>query len=220
MCINRRTLYGRRWASESEKILSDILDRPPPIFDKRIQYGQGPQNFADMRFPDGLGPFPFMFVIHGGFWQSAYDLQHIGHICTALTGKGIISCNLEYRRVGDRGGGWPGTFQDVGLATDYIMETFSSDPHVDAGKVGVIGHSAGGHLALWLASRHRIPKASPLYNAQKHRVVRAVSLAGVSDLRTAWKQQLGNGAVARLIGRNAGPVSRPVRCGQSFRSPA
>jgi len=139
-------------------------------------------------------------VIHGGFWQSAYDLKHIGSLCTALTNNGIVTCNLEYRRVGNSGGGWPGTFQDLSLATDHIIETISLDPLVDVARAAVIGHSAGGHLALWLASRHRVPKTSPLQSAQKHRLVSAVSLAGVSDLRAAWKQRLGNGAVTKLIG--------------------
>lgn len=141
-----------------------------------------------------------MFMIHGGFWQSVFDLKHIGYLCVALTRKGIITCNLEYRRVGDPGGGWPGTFQDVSLATDHIVETVSSDSRFDASRAAVMGHSAGGHLALWLASRHRIPKSSLLHSVQKHRLLRAVSLAGVCDLRTGWKQRLGRGAVARLMG--------------------
>jgi acetyl esterase/lipase len=141
-----------------------------------------------------------LFVIHGGFWQSAYDLSHIGHLCAAFTRKGIITCNLEYRRLGDPGAGWPGTFQDVSLASEHILETISSDPRVDAARTAVLGHSAGGHLALWLISRHRISKASPLHGAQKYRLSSAVSLAGVCDLRAAWSQRLGNGVVARLIG--------------------
>jgi acetyl esterase/lipase len=176
------------------------LERPPPSFDKRIQYGQGPQQFAELRLPDGRGPFPFLFVIHGGFWQSAYDLEHIGNLCAAFTRKGIITCNLEYRRLGDPGGGWPGTFQDISLATDHILEIISSDPRVDVARTAVLGHSAGGHLALWLASRHRVPQASPLRSAEKYRIRSSVSLAGVCDLRTAWKQRLGNGIVARLMG--------------------
>ena len=176
------------------------MERRPPNFDKRIEYGPDPQHFAELRLPDGPGPFPLLFVIHGGFWQSGYDLKHIGSLCTALTNKGIVTCNLEYRRIGNSGGGWPGTFQDVSLATDHIMETISSDPRIDVARAAVIGHSAGGHLALWLASKHRVPKASPLQSAQKHRLVRAISLAGVCDLRTAWKQRLGNGAVAKLMG--------------------
>jgi len=180
--------------------LSDILERPPPNFDNRIQYGPAPQHFAELRFPAGAGPFPFLFVIHGGFWQSVYDLKHIGSLCAALTSKGIITCNLEYRRLGNPGGGWPGTFQDVSQAVDHILGMFSSNRRVDAARTAVIGHSAGGHLALWLVSRHRIPKASPLHDAQKYRLRSAVSLAGVCDLRRAFQQRLGNGVVARLIG--------------------
>ncbi len=176
------------------------MERPPPPFDKRLQYSQNPQHFAELRLPDGQGPFPFLFVIHGGFWQSTYDLSHIGHLCAALTRKGIITCNLEYRRLGNPGGGWPGTFQDMSLATDHILETISSDPRVDAARTAVLGHSAGGHLALWLVSRHRIPKASPLHSAQKYRLCSAVSLAGVCDLRRAFQQRLGNGVAAKLIG--------------------
>ena len=179
--------------------MSGILTRPPPPFDEHIRYGPEPQHFAELRFPDGRRPFPFLFVVHGGFWQSEYDLLHTGHLCAALTSKGVITCNLEYRRLGDSGGGWPGTFQDITLAADHILETISSDPRVDATRTAVLGHSAGGHLALWLVSRHRIPNASQIHGAQKYRLVRAVSLAGVCDLRTAWKQQLGNGVVARLM---------------------
>ncbi len=180
--------------------MSDILTKPPPPFDERIRYGRDPLHFVELRVPRGRGPFPFLFVVHGGFWQSAYDLEHIGHVCAALTSKGIITCNLEYRRLGNPGGGWPGTFEDISLATDHILETASSDPRVDVARTAVLGHSAGGHLALWLAARHRIPKASPIYGARKRTVGGAVSLAGVCDLRTAWKQRLGNGIVARLMG--------------------
>jgi acetyl esterase/lipase len=180
--------------------LSNILERASPPFNKPVQYGPDPHHFAELRFPNGPGPFPFLFVIHGGFWKSAFDLTHIGHLCNAFAHEGIITCNVEYRRVGDPGGGWPGTFQDVSLATDSIIETISSDPRVDISRTAVMGHSAGGHLALWLASRHRIPTASPVHGNQRHRITSAVSLAGVCDLRTAWKQRLGNGAVERLMG--------------------
>jgi hypothetical protein len=88
--------------------LSDILDRRPPPFDRRITYGPRPQHFAELRFPRGHGPFPLLLMIHGGFWQSAYDLKHTGLLCADLTGRGIVTCNLEYRRIGDQGGGWPG----------------------------------------------------------------------------------------------------------------
>jgi acetyl esterase/lipase len=180
--------------------LTDVLERSATGFDKRVTYGSDPQQFAELRFPDSRGPCPLLFVIHGGFWRSAYNLSHIGHLCAAFTKRGIVTCNVEYRRLGNPGGGWPGTFQDVCVATDHILETISSDPRVDMTRTSVIGHSAGGHLALWLASQHRIAPASPLYSKQKFHLGSAISLAGVCDLREAWKERLGNGVVSTLIG--------------------
>ena len=180
--------------------MSSILDKKPPSFDVSMRYGNDPNHFAEIRIPSGKGPFPLLFVVHGGFWQSVYDLSHIGHLCTALTGKGIITCNIEYRRIGNPGGGWPGTFQDISLATRNIVETTRSDPRFDHARTAILGHSAGGHLALWLAGSHRISKDSPLHIDQKQAVTKAISLAGVSDLRLAWKQKLGHGIVKRLMG--------------------
>ena len=179
--------------------MSDILERSPAPFDKRITYGPEPQHFAELRFPKGPGPFPLLMMIHGGFWQSAYDLKHTGPLCADLTGRGIVTCNIEYRRIGDPGGGWPGTFQDISLASYRIPEILGSDPRVDKLRTLVMGHSAGGHLALWLVSRHKISKNSALYENRKSPIVNAISLAGVADLRTAWKQKLGNGVVTRLM---------------------
>ena len=180
--------------------MSNILDRTPPPFDERTRYGSDPNQFADLRFPNARGPFPLLFVVHGGFWQSRYDLTHIGHLCAALTSNGIITCNIEYRRIGNPGGGWPGTFQDISLATRNITQTTSSDPRFDHARTAILGHSAGGHLALWLAGSHRISKGSPLHIDQKQAITKAISLAGVSDLRLASKQKLGLGIVTRLMG--------------------
>ena len=177
-----------------------VLDRPPPLFDARMRYGSDPTQFGEVRFPSGKGPFPFLFVVHGGFWQSHYDLSHIGHLCAALTSKGIITCNVEYRRIGNPGGGWPGTFQDISLATRSIVQATSSDPRFDHARSGILGHSAGGHLALWLAGSHRIKKGSPLHTDRKQAITKAISLAAVSDLRMAWKHKLGHGIVTRLMG--------------------
>lgn len=177
-----------------------ILDRPSPPFDLQIRYGSEPSQFAELRFPNGKGPFPVLFVVHGGFWQSRYDLSHIGHLCAALTSKGVITCNIEYRRIGNPGGGWPGTFLDISLATSNIVQTTSSDPRFDHARSAILGHSAGGHLALWLAGSHRINKGSPLHPDQTQAITKAISLAGVSDLRMAWKQKLGHGIVTRLMG--------------------
>jgi acetyl esterase/lipase len=165
-----------------------------------MRYGNEPSQFAELRFPKGKGPFPLLFVVHGGFWQDHYDLSHIGHLCAAFTSKGIITCNIEYRRIGNPGGGWPGTFQDINLATRGILETMMNDLRFDSAHTAIIGHSAGGHLALWLVGSHRISKDSPLHDDKKPGIRGAISLAGVSDLRLAWRQKLGHGIVTRLMG--------------------
>lgn len=189
--------------------MSSILQKPPPPFDRLTRYGTSPQQFAELRFPQGTGPFPLLLVVHGGFWQAKYDLKHTGHLCADLTSRGIVTCNLEYRRLGDSGGGWPGTFLDIGLATDHLSKVALTDDRIDSTRVAVLGHSAGGHLALWLVSRHRVPKESPLHQNEKCRVTKAVSLAGVCDLRAAFEQRLGGGIVSRFMG--GGPEDQGER---------
>ena len=185
------------------------MDRNSPPFDSRLAYGSDPSQFVELRFPKGSGPFPLLFVVHGGFWQSAYDLSHIGHLCAAFASKGIITSSIEYRRIGNPGGGWPGTFQDISLATRNILQKMSNDSRFDRSSAAIVGHSAGGHLALWLAGSHRISKTSQLHNDQKPHLEGAISLAGVSDLRLAWRQKLGHGIVTRLMGGT--PDERPDR---------
>src|SRR2546430_1706534 len=140
-----------------------------------------------------------LLVVHGGFWQSRYDLSHIGHLCAALTSKGIITCNVEYRRLGNPGGGWPGTFQDISLATRNILQTMPTDPRVDPALTAIIGHSAGGHLALWAASSQRISDGSPLHCEQKITLTRAVSLAGVRSEEHTSELQSQSNLVCRLL---------------------
>ena len=178
----------------------DILTRTPPDRDQRVQYGAYPENFVDFRFPKGSGPFPVLLVVHGGFWLSEYDLVHMAHLCARFTSMGVITCNIEYRRVGDPGGGWAGTFQDVASATDYIFDRMRSDGRFDPGRTVVLGFSAGAHLALWLSSRHRIDEGSSMYSRPKGVLRGVVSLAGLTDLRAAWKLRVGDGAVERLMG--------------------
>src|SRR4051794_28160632 len=98
---------------EVRKMADTVLDRTPPPADARVPYGEAPEQFADLRLPKGDGPFPAIAFIHGGFWRARYDLLHTGHLCAALAEAGIATWNLEYRRLGNQGGGWPGTFQDV-----------------------------------------------------------------------------------------------------------
>ena len=98
----------------------DILTLPSPPADARLRYGTDPNQFGDLRLPKGKGPFPIVVNIHGGYWRAKYDLAHAGHLCAALTAKGVATWNLEYRRVGNEGGGWPGTFEDIGNGYRFI----------------------------------------------------------------------------------------------------
>lgn len=191
--------------------MNDILKRRPVKPDRIVRYGEAPQQFAELRFPEGDGPDPLLFVIHGGFWRNLYDLSHVSHLCAALTRKGIVTCNLEYRRVGDPQGGWPGTFQDIVDGTDRIIEELRSEKHVDVSQKAVLGHSAGGHLALWLTSVQSVPEESELFCHPTHRIPQSISLAGICDLRQAWRDNLGNGSVAKLMGGSPDELPKRYR---------
>ena len=177
----------------------EILDMPAPPADVRLRYGPDPLQFGDLRLPRGAGPHPLAIVVHGGFWRAKYNLEHAGHLCAALTRAGIATWNLEYRRLGNPGGGWPGTFQDVAAGADHVRQ-FAAKYQLDLKNVLSLGHSAGWHLAVWLAARHRIPPADPLASPNPIALHGAVSLAGVLDLRRAWKMRLSDGVVEELLG--------------------
>jgi acetyl esterase/lipase len=176
-----------------------ILTTPPPPADVHLPYGTAPFQFGELRLPSGRGPHPVAIVVHGGFWRAAYDLAHIGHLAAALTAEGVATWTVEYRRIGQPGGGWPGTLLDVAAAADHLRH-LASLYHLDLDRVVTLGHSAGGHLALWLAARWRIPTGHPLYLPDPLPVRRAVGLAAVSDLHMCWDLHLSNGVVADFLG--------------------
>ncbi|HYF64217.1 MAG TPA: alpha/beta hydrolase, partial [Herpetosiphonaceae bacterium] len=120
-----------------------ILSQPAPPADLRLAYGPDPLHFGDLRLPAGPGPHPLVIVVHGGFWRNRYDLEHIGHVCAALTARGLATWSIEYRRIGDPGGGWPGTFLDAGRAADYARE-LAPRFNLDLERTVSAGHSAGG----------------------------------------------------------------------------
>jgi acetyl esterase/lipase len=165
----------------------DILSRQPPAADHRIAYGSDTNQFFDLRIPAGPGPRPLVFFIHGGYWRAKYDLTYGGHLCHALKLAGFASCNVEYRRFGNPGGGWPGTFDDVRTAYAVLRDGEAQRHALDLNRFCVVGHSAGGHLALCLA-------------AYESTVQHAISLAGVLDLRRGWELHLSNNAVAEFLG--------------------
>jgi acetyl esterase/lipase len=184
----------------------DILSLAPPNADARVVYGGDENQFVDLWLPKGKGPHGLAISIHGGYWRAKYDLGYMGHLCAALTAKGIATANLEYRRVGNAGGGWPGTFADVRAAFQFLLQISTkklSNKNVrqyefDLRRVVVMGHSAGGQLGLCLAAHETGVKA-------------AISLAGVVDLQRAYALHLSNDAVVEFLGGTPAEVADHYR---------
>ncbi|MEP4485284.1 MAG: alpha/beta fold hydrolase [Halioglobus sp.] len=149
--------------------------------DRRISYGAAPQQFVDLWLPSGAdAPAPVAVLIHGGCWLSDYDIAHVRPLATALADAGFAVWGVEYRRVGNAGGGWTGTFDDVASAIDLLSSV--EDDRLDVSRVAAVGHSAGGHLALWLAARPSFTPAHPMYTPTAQRLRGAVGLAAITNL--------------------------------------
>ncbi len=192
---------------------ADILAVPPPPADFRIAYGDDPLQFGDLRLPAGPGPHPVAIVIHGGCWLSRYDIGHIGPLAAALTRDGIATWSLEYRRVGDPGGGWPATFQDAARGADYLSVLARQYP-VDLDRVIAVGHSAGGQLALWLAGRSKLPQNSPLHTSGEPIRLRGIlGLAVAADLGMVERSGACDRVIDKLMGGS--PSEFPERYRQS-----
>ena len=161
-------------------------------------YGDSPEQFATLAVPSTPGPHPVVVLIHGGFWRAAYGLDLMEPLAADLVDRGYAAWNLEYRRVGQPGGGWPGTLEDVAAAIDHLGDVPKS-ADLDLTRVSVVGHSAGGHLALWAAGRGAldsgVPGADPVVQ-----VAAAVGLAPVTNLRMGATDRVGNGAVIDFLG--------------------
>jgi acetyl esterase/lipase len=143
-------------------------------------YGSHPSQLVELFLPSGAGPHPVAVVVHGGYWRAQYDRSLMEGLCLDLAAHGLAAWNVEYRRVGG-GGGWPETFLDVAAGVDALDGV---DAPLDLSRVVAVGHSAGGHLALWTAGRETLPPEAP--GAEPRiRIRAAVSQAGVLDLTLA-----------------------------------
>lgn len=176
---------------------------PPPA--PCIPYGTHPDQVANLHLPAGEGgPWPCVVLLHGGFWRTGWDRTLMTSLAHDLARRGMAAWNVEYRRVGQEGGGWPGTLEDAAAAIDALAHR----GEIDARRVATCGHSAGGHLALWLAARTRIARDLPGADPRIE-PVGAVGLAAVCDLEQAWSDGLGDGAVGDLL--RASPREAPER---------
>ena len=174
-------LYG---ISHAQFLSSDDVNQlPSAVPDYQIAYGNDPRQVADLYLPEGQGPHPVAVIIHGGCWLSKIaNFKNTSALSDALRRIGIATWNVEYRCVDNPGGGWPGTFLDVAHATDHLR-VITKRCKLDLERVIVLGHSSGGQLALWVASRHLILKGNSLYIDNPLKVRGVIALGAVTDLR-------------------------------------
>jgi acetyl esterase/lipase len=151
--------------------LDEIRLLPKDEADHIIAYGEAPEQFGELRLPKPPGPHPVVVFIHGGCWLNRYGVDHIAAVSRTLADEGYAVWSPEYRRVGDDGGGWPGTFEDISKSISILGE-LAGKYTLRLDRVIIAGHSAGGHLALWLAAQKG--DSLPLRGV--------ISLAGISDL--------------------------------------
>ncbi len=165
---------------------------------RRSFYGAHPSHFGDLFLPEAPGPHPVLVLIHGGCWRAEYGLAPLSQLAQAIARRGVAVWSIEYRRLGE-GGGWPATFLDAGAAVDHLR-TLAGEHALDLRRVVTAGHSAGGHLALWLAGRRKLPASSALFTPDPLPVHGVVSLAGIPDLATAAARKVCGDAVDELLG--------------------
>lgn len=184
------------YAQTTIATLAELAKSPPGI---KISYGNDPLQFGELTLPEGAGPHPVVVFLHGGCWLAKYDLPHTRALAGALSKEGFAVWNIEYRRVGDAGGGWPGTFLDVGSGADHL-QTLAAEHKLDLDHVIASGHSAGGHLALWLAGRHKLPASSALHAENPLHVSAVLALAPASQLDELHKRGVCGNVVDKLLG--------------------
>ena len=209
-------LFVAAWAAAAVGDDAAVGSQFPSV--ETIVYGEAPSEFGRLHLPAGLGsdrdPVPVVVLLHGGFWRRAGgDLSLMEPLARDLADRGVAVWNVEYGRTGERFGGWPHTLNHVGAAVDHLAELSARMP-LDLDRVTLVGHSAGGHLALWAAGRdgfasrsawvEEVERPTPAVSVQ-----RVVALAPIADLSAAAADGLGNSAVVDLL--DGAPSDVPVR---------
>ena len=178
-----------------------ILEREVPEPELRLRYGDEASQFGELWLPPDRpagGRCRVIVLVHGGFWRKIYGLDLMDSLAADLVGRGVAAWNIEYRRVGHDGGGWPGTLTDVAAAVD-LLASIGPDRGLDADSTAVVGHSAGGHLALWLSSRPLLPAGTQGSDPVVEPRI-AVGLAPVAALSDAARDGVGSGAIVDFLG--------------------
>ena len=161
----------------SQTSFTDVLRLPYEAPTQTISYGDSEFQFAEYWHPGSEKP-AMVILIHGGCWLNAYGLDHVRALASRLRSNNYAVWSVEYRRLGDEGGGWPGSFSDILDATDAVLNL----SNIDFDNVFVVGHSAGGHLALWLGAAAGFDKESPFYDKLKLPIKGVIGLAAISNL--------------------------------------
>nr|MEA2796911.1 hypothetical protein [Phenylobacterium sp.] len=182
--------------------LDDYMKQARRQPDATVHYGPAPSQVAELFLPKDKGPHPVVVLLHGGcFLKELEGFPQTSGLAADLAGRGYAVWNVEYRKLGEPGAGYPGTFQDVATAVDRLRAE-APGYGLDLRRVVAVGHSAGGHLALWAASRGKLPAASPLHVADPLPIGAVISLAGIGDLKgqgKAFGLPCGDDTLARLV---------------------
>ncbi|WP_308921250.1 alpha/beta hydrolase [Janthinobacterium sp. J1-1] len=198
-------LAAAQGAVAAPMTLDNYLALNGPQATAQIVYGPASSQYAQLFRPSGAGPFPVVVLVHGGCWTVQFGgIKQMRNVANALSSQGIAVWNVEYRRVDEEGGGYPGTYQDMHAALDSLQH-HASQYQLDTSRIVAMGHSAGGQLVQWIAGRAKLPKTSPLYQEKFLPINNIISLGGLADLR--HEEKLIKSSCDRDIPQLAGSAS-------------
>lgn len=193
-----RFMYG--WQTNGPPALHRLPVSQPTA---HLRYGSSPMQVADLRMPRGKGPFPLAVVMHGGcFLAKIDDMAGIAPIADALTKRGIATLNIEYRKLGDPGGGWPNTYRDIATGVDLVRDV-ARRHSIDLTRVSFVGHSSGAHFALWAASRPRLPADSEIRGSDPFKPAAVIGIDGPPALASFVgrdKEECNESVIVPLMG--------------------